>query len=124
MLALDSPEYWIIIWITIELGILTFVIRANTTKQIKSQTLSALGLSLVVIGTVFYLMFTVAIFTLDEFGTICLFSIISIQPIDEDKLLGCYTETIDLKWQYFTMTIILAMVVVIGNVIQALSKNK
>lgn len=127
--TVGSIEYSIMIWIVIELVVLTFIIRRNMTRRIDPRTLSALGLSIVVFGTIFYLVFGISIFTMNEFDTLCLNDILSSDTLLEEienkllreKLEKCYEQTNETKWNFFALSVIMSMVIVFGIVLQAIS---
>lgn len=122
MLTPNDWNFWIIVWIY-EFAILTVVILRNRgQKPIKSR-LTVIGLSLIVFGTYFYLIFTIAIFSLDEYTTICMFAQLDADSIDKDKLWKCYNDGSALKWNYFTASVIMTMVIVFGTVLQEFSRR-
>ena len=128
----NSSEYAIMVWIIVEVVVLFFVIKMNNTKKIDPKLLSTIGLSIVVFGTFFYLIFGIAIFTINEVDTICQNSVFSsetlIEDIEnkllEDKLLDCFTKNNDKKWSFFELSIIMSMIIVFGSVLQAISYRR
>lgn len=127
-----SPEYSIMIWIIVELAVLFFVIRMNMTRRINPRILSAIGSSIIVFGTLFYLIFAIAIFTIDDYDTICVNTILSSDTLNEDienkllgeKLLTCYNQTNDTKWNFFLLSVIMSMVIVFGSILEITSRSR
>ena len=114
----EKIEFWLIVF-AYELSVLTVIICRNYVRLEPLPRLTAIGLSIVAFGTIFFLIFTVSIFTLDEYTTICMGDIIDAELFGTGDLLECYTDTAQMKRDFFNGSVIMTIIIVFGNIIQA-----
>lgn len=133
MLNTETWDFWIIVWV-LEFAVLTHFVLKNDLIKIDSKKLAPIGLLIVVFASFFFLFFNVALFSTDEFATICMLSHFDNYFANNEKFLGnntdenklrselwnCYHDTSEIKWNYFKISITMAILVVFGSVFQEL----